>query len=89
MTLDLHAEIERLRMELARAAASRTLRTADEWSEEDGPVLWWALAMGMIEGKPHLFFSGEPPWVGTPLDEDYPEHVTHWTRLQLPIGVGP
>src|SRR5215472_441953 len=43
---------------------------ADEWCEEDGPVLWWRLPVN------------EPPYVGTPLDDDWIEgYFTHWTRL--------
>lgn len=75
-------------MELARAAACRALHTADTWSEGDGPVLWWTLGPCKVDGELHQLTISEPPWVGTPLDEDYPAHATHWTRLQLPIGVG-
>jgi hypothetical protein len=34
------------------------LRTIDEWSEDDGDVLWWYVKDGVIQ---------EAPWVGTPL----------------------
>ena len=44
-----------------------------EWHEDDGPVLWWR------------FPVTEPPYVGTPLDDDFPdEYVTHWTRIVVP-----
>lgn len=42
---------------------------ADEWTEEDGNVLWWRLPVE------------SPPWCGTPLDEDWTGRHTHWTRL--------
>lgn len=44
----------------------------DDWHEDDGDVLWWA------------FPVREPPYVGTPLDDDFPAYVTHWTRLGPP-----
>lgn len=44
----------------------------DEWSERDGPVLWWA------------FPVTEPPYSGTPLDTDWPGYHTHFTRLLVP-----
>lgn len=43
-------------------------RPRDDWHEDDGPVLWWKLPVS------------EPPYAGTPLDDDFPEYVTHWTR---------
>jgi hypothetical protein len=43
-----------------------------KWSEDDGAVLWWAFHYGM----PY-----EAPYVGTPLDTDWPGYHTHWTRL--------
>lgn len=39
----------------------------DEWHEDDGDVLWWK------------FPIEEPPYVGTPNDEDWPGYHTHWT----------
>jgi hypothetical protein len=26
----------------------------------------------------------EEPYVGTPLDDDFPDHVTHWTPIPVP-----
>lgn len=45
----------------------------EEWEEDYGDCLWWR------------FPIEEPPYVGSPLDVDFPEHVTHFTRLILPI----
>ncbi len=45
----------------------------DFWDETDGPVLWWR------------FPVVEPPYVGSPLDDDFPDDVTHWTRIVVPI----
>jgi hypothetical protein len=41
----------------------------EDWHEDYGAVLWWTLPVS------------EPPYVGTPLDDDFPGYVTHWTRL--------
>lgn len=64
-----HAEVERLRGEVAAATTPRPL---DEWHDDDGVVLWWRLPVN------------EPPYVGTPLDEDFPDYVTHWTKVLVP-----
>ncbi len=54
-------------------AARATVRHREEWSEaEDGVVLWWR------------FPIAEPPYAGTPLDDDFPDDVTHWTALVIP-----
>lgn len=60
---------------LAEVEAGRKLREARpraEWHEDDGAVLWWDLPVD------------EPPYCGTPNDEDFPEYKTHWTPLVLP-----
>ncbi|WP_313182093.1 hypothetical protein [Lacrimispora sp.] len=44
----------------------------DEWYEEDGDCLWWS------------FPIEEPPYCGTPLDCDFPDHVTHFTKFVIP-----
>lgn len=44
----------------------------DKWTEDDGPVLWWR------------FPVAEPPYVGTPLDDDWPGYHTHWTPIPVP-----
>lgn len=53
-------------------ATMAVAKSKDEWHEEDGNVLWW------------FFPVQEPPYVGSPLDEDFPDYVTHWTRLDVP-----
>lgn len=74
----------------------RTPKRLNEWTEDDGPVLWWR------------FPITEPPYCGTPLDSGRPLEVhhrsggevkitqtfvggwpgyhTHWTRFDLPIA---
>lgn len=49
-----------------------TAKLKSEWHEDDGNVLWWNLP---IE---------EAPYAGTPLDDDFPEYKTHWTRIHIP-----
>ena len=44
----------------------------EEWHEDYGDVLWWKLP---IE---------EPPYVGSPLCEDWPGYHTHWTPIVVP-----
>lgn len=75
---------------------SPTLYTLDEWSHEDGNVLWWK------------FPIDEPPYCGTPNDAGHavemhhyvggegkvkitrtfvggwPGYHTHWTRIEMP-----
>ena len=48
-------------------------RLESEWHENVGPALWW------------VFPVVEPPYVGTPLDVDWPGYHTHWTSLHIPF----
>jgi len=50
----------------------KRLHALADWSEADGPVLWWH------------FPVVEPPYAGTPLDRDYTGGHTHWTRFDVP-----
>lgn len=58
--------------ELRRAAHGNVARPLDDWHEDIGPVLWWC------------FPIAEPPYAGTPLDDDFPEYMTHWTTFAIP-----
>ena len=58
-------------IEVQEQRDSLTAQPFDEWSEDDGPVLWWR------------FPVSEPPYVGTPLDSDWPGYHTHWTRIHV------
>ena len=53
----------------AHAARMLVFRRTDDWHEDDGPCLWWYLPVE------------EPPYVGTPLDDDWPGYHTHWSPL--------
>ena len=48
------------------------LRPEAEYHEDMGSVIWWK------------FPIVEPPYVGSPLDEDWPNYHTHFTRIILP-----
>lgn len=47
-------------------------RPLEEWHEDYGDVLWWK------------FPVEEPPYVGSPLCEDWPAYHTHWTPIVVP-----
>jgi len=49
------------------------LMPLDEWGEDYGDCLWWRLP---IE---------EPPYCGSPLCCNFPDNVTHFTRLTIPF----
>lgn len=45
----------------------------DDWHEDDGDCLWW------------YFPIQEPPYCGNPLDMNFPNYVTHFTRIIIPF----
>lgn len=58
--------------DILELAAAKALQPIDQYHEDIGDVLWWALP---IE---------EPPWCGSPLDNDWPGYHTHWSPLVIP-----
>ena len=56
----------------AEGLGGSKLHLEADWGEEDGPVLWW------------VFPVCEPPYCGTPLDNNWPGYHTHWQRIPLP-----
>jgi hypothetical protein len=50
-----------------------TARPAEEWHEDYGDCLWW------------IFPIEEPPYCGSPLELNFPQNFTHFTRLIMPI----
>lgn len=50
-------------------------RLAKHWDEDLGDYLWWD------------FPVEEPPYCGTPLDDDFPKYKTHFTELHIPDEV--
>lgn len=59
-------------MDAATPPDARRLRHIDDWHADDGPALWWTWPVR------------EPPYVGTPLDDDWPGGHRYWTPLVLP-----
>lgn len=60
--VELHEKIGKLTHPVAKLA--------EEWSEDDGNVIW------------HKFPIEEPPYIGTPLDSDWvDDYYTHWQPL--------
>ena len=49
-----------------------TAHPLEDYHEDNGPCLWWK------------FPIEEPPFVGSPLDADWPGYHTHFTRLLVP-----
>lgn len=56
----------------AMEETNRHPRPIDEWHEEIGDVLWWT------------FPVQEPPYCGTPIDDNWPDYHTHWTPIIAP-----
>lgn len=52
---------------------ANTLRPIEEWGEDYGDCLWW-------NSVP------EPMYVGNPLCSDFPDYVTHFTRIKKPLN---
>lgn len=68
--------VDNARSSLNKALAPEVAIPAEQWDENDGPVLWWR------------FPVVEPPYSGTPNDPDWPGHPTHYTQLP-PAPVAP
>ena len=49
-----------------------SLRTIDQWHEDLGDKLWWQ------------FPISESPYVGSPLDDNWPGYHTHFTDIPMP-----
>jgi hypothetical protein len=67
----LQEAFERATKKAAEGKRLTTPRLPAEWHEDHGTVLWWR------------FPVVEPPWVGSPLDDEWEEEAdfTHWTPL--------
>lgn len=66
------SEICRLAYKAAVYAWRNTPRPLCEWHEDDGDVLWWK------------FPINEPPYVGSPLCDDWPGYHSYWTKYVIP-----
>jgi len=54
-------------LRLSQPPVPERARLLSEWSEAQGPVVWWAPPVR------------EPSWIGQPGDSDWPGYHTHWT----------
>lgn len=45
------------------------------WTPKDGPVTWWCFSEASGEWLTAV------PWIGTPLDTEWPGHHTHFSPL--------
>ena len=61
-----------------QALAPEVAIPAEQWHEDDGPALWWLFPI----------MDADAPWAGTPNDNDWPGHHTHFSRLP-PAPVAP
>lgn len=68
----LRAEVERLLVRVAELSPASAPRPLKYWHEDIGTVLWWR------------FPVDEPPYVGSPCDDDWPGYHTHWTPIIVP-----
>jgi hypothetical protein len=62
----------KLHIAAAQPAQTERALTMDEYHEDYGNVVWWTWEDGE--------WLGEPAWIGTPNDSDWPGYHTHWTR---------
>ena len=54
------------------ATKANAPRPLSEWHDDVGPCLWWR------------FPVAEPPYVGDPMNNDWPGYHTHFTRIPVP-----
>lgn len=77
----MQTEVETLRAALAESQAEverlKNPKPLDEWHEDMGPMIWWR------------FPIKEPPYCGSPLDEDWTDdYFTHFTPIPKPHQEG-
>ena len=63
---------EELNLVRAELNSYEKLHPLASWHEDDGPAMWWSLPIQ------------ETPYVGSPTDDDFPDFVTHWSKLLVP-----
>lgn len=65
-------ELPNLSLLARKCLEYETVHELEEWTEEDGPVLWWTFPVSDL------------PYPGTPLNEDWPGIHRYWTRIPSP-----
>ncbi|MDN2639294.1 hypothetical protein OEZ17_17475 [Enterococcus avium] len=75
--LDIYVKISKVRelIKCVNEPQKVKARLAKHWDEDLGDCLWWN------------FPVEEPPYCGTPLDDDFPKYKTHFTELHIPDEV--
>jgi len=63
------AQIRNLYYAISIIHSMLAAKPLESWNDDDGVVLWW------------VFPIQEPPYVGSPLDSEWPGYCTHWTPL--------
>ncbi|WP_176140663.1 hypothetical protein [Halobacillus salinus] len=58
--------------QVGRLEYAKKATPIEEWHEDEGDCLWWR------------FPISEAPYCGTPLDEGFPEYLTHYTNIVMP-----
>jgi hypothetical protein len=73
-TIEIKSEKEftELSNSLNKVKDAETPISVANWKKDDGICLWWSL------------FTEGPPYVGTPLDDNFPKTVTHFTKIIKP-----
>jgi hypothetical protein len=69
---DVSVQALRNLLDVEQPVAQTRALTMDEYHEDYGNVVWWTWEDGE--------WLGEPAWIGTPSDSDWPGYHTHWTR---------
>lgn len=59
--------------QLDQVQENNIARPLEEWHEDYGDAIWWT------------FPIVEPPYVGSPLWNDWPKYHTHWTPIIVPM----
>lgn len=68
----LNDDVERVALYEDEREMQMIARPIDEWGEDYGDVIWWK------------FPIEEPPYIGSPLCEDWTGYHTHWTPIVCP-----
>lgn len=62
--------------EVRRSKEERKLHTLDEYHEDYGDVLWWRFETDGVRWRRD---AETDIYIGSPLDDHFPEGLTHWS----------